>query len=311
MAAIDEQNAKKAESIIRQIALNEAIASGNVQEQKRIEALIESDKRTADIEKKTAELVKALGLAEGKARALATRFVDAQIAAINASKAIASVRDAIEATNKEKMDNPPKTLKERTQDAREALSDMKDFIGQDMNRMSLASIIDKLGLDVPGLTNTQEQLDHIEKAIKTLEDADPADLTPDVDAFGFNKKLDKVKEYLRQAEQDKADMTPEIDQSKIEKAAGEAKDRIEAERPEIVAEVDQAALNDAVSQLQAEINNEFTGGEGGDGGEGGSGGEGGAGGDASATMGPLERIAEEIHGLVRKIEEKLPMQALA
>jgi hypothetical protein len=322
---IAERQEKSAADYNLQIQINEALAAGNLETAKSLEynreigKLIEKIMRDTGLARKEAEglavnLLNSKAAAEETAKStepISNNIKDAADEADNAAKNIKTVGDLIKDANKEEMDNPPKALIERTKEARNALGEMKDFIGQDMNNMSLADIVDKLGLDVPGLTNTREQLDHIEKAVKTLEDADPADLTPNVDAFGVNAEIDKVKEYLKQAEQDKADMTPEIDQSKIKNAAGEAKGIIESQEPEIVAKVDQAALDDAVSELQAEISNEFTGGEGGDGGEGGGGGQGGAGGDAEAEVGPLERIANNIERIVRDIERKLPMQALA
>ena len=296
MAAMDEQNVKKTESITRQIALNEAIASGNVEEQKRIQALIESDKRTADIEKKTAEIVKQLGLGEREAGVLATRFVDSEIAARGAGNEIKTVRELIEAANKEKMDNPAKTLKERTEEAKEKLGEMRDFIGEDLNKMSLSSIIKKLGLDVPGLANTDEQLSHIEKAIKDLESADPADLTPEADAIGFNKKLDKIREYLKQAAEEKTDMTPEIDQGKVREATEAARETLDETLTKQPVEVNldaEKAIGKIREDLKEQIDVAIQSSKG------------------TAHLSSIDQLVSKIEQLVNKISEKLPMQALA
>jgi hypothetical protein len=98
------------------------------------------------------------------------------------------------------------------------------------------------------------------------------------------------------------------------KSIDEIMQDIESQRPKITAEVDQAALNDAVSQMQAEITNEFTGGEGGlggDGGAGGSGGQGGPGGDANADVTSITNILNGWTSLIETIRDRLPMQALA
>jgi hypothetical protein len=105
-----------------------------------------------------------------------------------------------------------------------------------------------------------------------------------------------------------------MDQSQVEQAAQKAKETIESQRPVIRAEVDQAALNDAVSQMQTEITNQFTGGEGGPGGEGGSGGSGGIGGnggDAYADVTSITEILNDWTDVFKEIRDRLPMQALA
>jgi hypothetical protein len=367
VATIDDQNVKKTESITRQIALNEAIANGNIEEQKRIEALIESDKRAADIAKKTAEIVKQLGLGEKQAEMLATRFVDSEIAARSAKNEFKSVRETMADIENAKLEASPQRLKDRTIDARRELKRMADFIGENISGMSLDDILKKLGLDPNSFETTDEKLKALEGAIQKIGSADPADITPDVDLVGVNDKLEAVKSYL--ARVTKPDATPEVNENQVQQAAGNAKstldnavgsvdsdvkpkindealsaviagvkDELEASRPRIVAEVDQAALNDAVSQLQAEITNHFTGGEGGQGGQGGEGGQGGVGGnanaqggaggaggqgvggtggiggpggDATADVQSLVNILNPWTEVITAIRDRLPLQALA
>jgi hypothetical protein len=295
MAAIDEQNAKKTESIARQIALNEAIAGGNVEEQKRIEALIESDKRTEEIAKKTAEIVKELGLGEKEAETLATRFVDSEIAARGAGDQIKTVGELIAAANKEEMDNPAKTLKERTDEARESLKDMKEFIGEDLNRMNLESIIRKLGLDVPALAGPEEKLKAIEEAIQKISGADPADITPDVDLVGVNDRLEKVKEYLKNAGKEKPDVTPQVDQSAVETAVKKAKETIDAElKSPVDVNLDAGkAIGKIREDLKEQIDVAIQSSKG------------------TEHLSSIDTLVGKIESLVNKISEKLPMQALA
>jgi hypothetical protein len=100
----------------------------------------------------------------------------------------------------------------------------------------------------------------------------------------------------------------------IDESLSSAINKIEGERPQITAEVDQASLDNAVAQMQTDITNEFTGGEGGeggDGGSGGSGGQGGPGGDAHADVTSITNILNNWTNLITAIRDRLPMQALA
>jgi hypothetical protein len=154
-----------------------------------------------------------------------------------------------------------------------------------------------------------------------------------------NDKLEAVKAYL--ANVDKPDATPTMDQSAVQAAAENAKNTIESQKPVITAEVDQAALNNAVSQMQAQITNHFTGGDGGPGGDatggqggdgglggdatggqggagglggdatGGQGGQGGLGGDAIADITALVNLLNPWTQIITAIRDRLPMQALS
>jgi hypothetical protein len=65
--------------------------------------------------------------------------------------------------------------------------------------------------------------------------------------------------------------------------------------------------------MQAEITNEFTGGEGGDGGDGqgGQGGTGGTGGDANADVTSLVNLLQPWEQIITAIRDRLPITALA
>ena len=220
----------------------------------------------------------------------------AAVAATTASDELKTVRDVIEAANKEKMDNPAKTLKERTEEARERLGDMKDFIGEDIDKLNLSSVIDKLGLDDGKMRSTEENLKLIEKAIVKLDEADPADLTPELDRVGFNEKLEKVKEYLKEAEKEKTDMTPKIDQEKVKKDVDDAKKTYEKTlvgdpvKVELNAEKSVEKIRkDLKEQIDVAIQSS----------------------KGTEHLSSIDKLVIKIESLVSKIEGKLPMQALA
>ena len=114
----------------------------------------------------------------------------------------------------------------------------------------------------------------------------------------------------------------------IDESLSSAINKIEGERPQITAEVDQASLDNAVAQMQTDITNEFTGGAGGAGGlggaggvggngglggnaTGGQGGDGGLGGDAYADVTSLVNLLQPWEQIISAIRDRLPLQALA
>jgi hypothetical protein len=240
--------------------------------------------------------------------------------------------------NQQEIDAPAQTLIQRLETAQTKLSGMKQFVGVDMQNMPLESIIDKLGLDDYGLTTTESKLKLVEAAVTKLGDADPADLTPTVDEIGVNSELETVKGYL--AAVTPPDATPTLDQTDVKNAATDAKDTLETELASVATVVsptvddtakqavrsdleatatdvpmtvkaDQAQIDSAVGALQAEITNNFTGGEGGAGGNGGNGGAGGAGGDAIADVTSITSILNGWTDIISTIRDRLPMTALA
>jgi hypothetical protein len=136
------------------------------------------------------------------------------------------------------------------------------------------------------------------------------------------------------------DVTPSINESDLSTAVADAKNTLETGLASVAAVVsptvddtakqavrsdleatatdvpmtvkaDQAQIDSAVGALQAEITNNFTGGEGGAGGNGGNGGAGGAGGDAIADVTSITSILNGWTDIISTIRDRLPMQALA
>jgi hypothetical protein len=280
-----------------------------------------------------------------QAQELATQMVNSE-AAVKRMKAnmgqvetkTQTVNGLMAQMNQQEIDAPAQTLIQRLETAQTKLSGMKQFVGVDMQNMPLESIIDKLGLDDYGLTTTESKLKLVEAAVTKLGDADPADLTPTVDEIGVNNELETVKGYL--AAVTPPDATPTLDQTDVQNAATDAKDTLETELASVATVVsptvddtakqavrsdleatatdvlmtvkaDQAQIDSAVGALQAEITNNFTGGEGGAGGNGGNGGAGGAGGDAIADVTSITSILNGWTDIISTIRDRLPMTALA
>jgi chromosome segregation ATPase len=308
---IAERQEKSAADYNLQIQINEALAAGNTELAEGLENQRELSQLTEKIMRETGMAAKAAGqLAEQliftkdaadkaakSAEPLSKNVNSAATAATIASDELKTVRDVIEAANKEEMDNPAKTLKERTEEAQDKLSEMKDFIGEDMSKMNLSDIIDKLGLDVPGLTNTEEQLGYIEDAIKDLEEADPADITPKVDEVGVHDKINVVKEYLKELnDEEKTDVTPKIDQEKLEEDINTAKETFDDLLTKEPVKVDLNA-EESVEKIRKDLKEEI---------------------DLALQsskgtehLSSIDKLVGKIEELVSKISEKLPMQALS
>lgn len=285
----------------RQIALNEAIATGNTAEQQRIQKLIDGEAAQARINKLTEEYAKAMPIEE--AQRLAEQMVASEQAVANTKKTttevgteIKTVGQLIAEMNGQEMDAPAKSFKEQLIESRSKLGDLKSFIGEDLSNMSLSSIVEKLGLDVSSLSSSSEQLAAVRQAVAKLEQADPADITPSVDQAGVNDKLEAVKNYLDGLESNPADATPKIDEQKFGQSAKSARGLLNQEfqknSVEVALKADKS-IGDIRQQLGKQIDLALTSSEG------------------SKILSDVKNLVSGIKDLVAKIEPKLPQRALA
>lgn len=317
IAAIAEQNAAKIKSIENEIALNEAIASGNEEEIKRLQEKqrqAELSQKIKDIEASLPaiieDIIKKTGTSEEEARRLAEQLVASRIAAAGTAEDAKKIKKPLEDANKEansvfkamadiehaKMEAAPKRLQERTIAARKDLKEMADFIGEDLSQMSLDSILKKLGLDPDDFKTTNDKLKALEGAIQKIGGADPADITPDVDLVGVNDRLEKVKEYLKNAGKEKPDVTPKMDQEAVKKSVDKAKETIEKGLTKSSFNITlnaEESIGKIREQLKEKIDLAIESSKG------------------TEHLSSIDKLVGKIEELVSKIEGKLPMQALA
>jgi hypothetical protein len=374
-SAADVAEAKFTE-VENQIALNNAIATGNTAEQERLQKLLDGEKQQQRINTLVLEYAKLMPQAE--AESLAKEMVRSETAAqkaknhadglktnlTNAATEAGTVQEAVKKIAQEKMDNSAKALNAALVESRTKLGEMKDFIGVDMSQMSIEDIIKKLGLDVDKMATQETKIKAINAAVQAIADMQVTDITPTVDEIGVNNKLDAVKTALANINRPNVtpsigsvsngvatanteldgiitpDVTPSINESDLSTAVADAKNTLETGLASVAAVVtvtvdgtslqnvqdelesaatdvpmtvkaDQAQIDSAVGALQAEITNNFTGGEGGQGGNGGNGGAGGAGGDANADVTSITSILNGWTDIISTIRDRLPMTALA
>ena len=286
-------------SIELQTQLKNAVANGNVKEQERVQKLIDAESAQKRIKKLTDEYIKG-GLGKDEAETLAENLVKAEIAARKLPRPVESAKiemknfnSFVEWLQRQDTGKPMKPLEQKTKDARQEIEAFGKYIGSDFGGVSFPDLAKKMGIDTMGMTGSQQ--------------------------------IDAILAYI------KANL-PGAKQNPIDEAAGKAsaaavKAEIEAQKPTMAVkpEVDQVQLQDQIGQMQAEITNEFTGGEGGpggaggaggsatagDGGTGGGGGEGGAGGDATADVTSITDILNGWTDIITAIRDNLPMRALA
>jgi TP901 family phage tail tape measure protein len=307
---IAERQAKSAADYALQLQINEALAAGNTEEAKRLEnqrefsRLTERIMRDTGMTKEDAEQLadnllstkSAADAASESARNLANNTRGAKGEAESARNEFQSVRETMADIENAKLEASPQRLKERTIDARKELKDMADFIGEDLSKMSLDDILKKLGLDPNSFKTTDEKLKALEGAIQKIGEADPAQITPEVDLVGVNDRLEKVKGYLAGTEKEKPDVTPEIDQSAVRASVDKAKKTITdglTGQPVDVTLNAEESIGKIREQLKDEIDVAIQSSKG------------------TEHLSSIDKLVGKIEELVSKIEGKLPMQALA
>jgi hypothetical protein len=300
---IAERQAKSLEDYKLQVQINEELAKGNKEEAKRLESQREHTKLTERIMRET-------NVTEVAAANLATNLLNSKAAADQLTESIGGVRGGARGTKEElisvrgviadiekaKLEAAPERLRERTVEARKELKSMADFIGEDISKMSLDDILKKLGLDSSSFKNTDEKLRAVEGAIEKIGSADPADITPDVDLFNVNDKLEKIKEFLKTTGTEKPDVTPKIEQDSLKTAVDTAKETIQAGLTQNPVQVNldaEKAIGQIREGLQEQIDIAIGSSEG------------------TKHLLSIDGIVGKIEELLSKIEGKLPMQALA
>ena len=318
-AAADIAEAKMNE-VQRQIELNDAIATGNTAEQARLEAIIEAEKGTERIKTLTEEYAKSMPV--GEAATLANEIYRSERNMLAAKKATTDTKTeagTLGGILKEaadlKLESSVVRMKERTVDARNALQEMAQFIGTDLSDRRFGDIIDKLGLDPEGkLKTSHEQLRAIEGAIVELNNAKPSDITPTVDLPTIEDNLESVRKFLKikLGGTTTANIEVTADKNAAKNAAGVIEDKVGSINSQVTTQTDdnniastRATIEQGVAgipltftvdpeQIKKSIGTIDVSGSAGGG-----------------VMGEIKGLVDTIKGFVEKIEEKLPMTALA
>jgi hypothetical protein len=150
----------------------------------------------------------------------------------------------------------------------------------------------------------------VAKANTELDEIKTPDVTPSMDESDLSTAVADAKNTLETGLASVAAVvTVTVDGTSLQNV----RDELEAAATDVpmTVKADQAQIDSAVGALQAEIRNEFTGGEGGQGGNGGNGGAGGDGGDANADVTSITNILDGLTTILEAIRDSLPLKALA
>jgi hypothetical protein len=307
---IAERQEKSAADYNLQIQINEALAAGNTELAEGLEYQREHSQLTEKIMRETGmtstdagvlatNLMKSKDAADAASESARKLGGDTAGAAGEAGKAnenFKSVRQTMADIENAKLEAAPQRLKERTADARTELKSMADFIGQDLSKMSLDNILEKLGFKPENFSDTNEKLSLLEDYLKELGDADPADITPEVNPDDPKAKTDAILEYIRYGAKKKEDITPTLDQAAVEAAVDAAKKTIAdglTKSPVDVTLNAEESIGKIREQLKEEIDLGIQSAKG------------------TEHLSSIDKLVIKIESLVSKIEGKLPMQALA
>jgi hypothetical protein len=180
------------------------------------------------------------------------------------------------------------------------VNDKLDAVKTALANINRPNVTPAIGSVSNGVATANTELD----GIKT------PDVTPSVNESDLNQTVADAKNTLETGLASVAAVvTVTVDGTSLQSV----RDELEAAATDVpmTVKADQAQIDSAVGALQAEIRNEFTGGEGGPGGNGGSGGVGGDGGDANADVTSITSILNGWTSVLEAIRDSLPLKALA
>jgi hypothetical protein len=180
------------------------------------------------------------------------------------------------------------------------VNDKLDAVKTALANINRPNVTPSIGSVSNGVATANTELD----GIKT------PDVTPSVNESDLNQTVADAKNTL---ETGLASVAAVVTVTVDGTSSQNVRDELEAAATDVpmTVKADQAQIDSAVGALQAEIRNEFTGGEGGPGGNGGSGGAGGDGGDANADVTSITSILNGWTSVLEAIRDSLPLRALA
>jgi hypothetical protein len=188
--------------------------------------------------------------------------------------------------------------------ARQELQAMDKILGTNLANKSFPDIVKKLNINKIGQTGSEQ----IEAVVDYMNDV-KTDLSKNpIDSAAGQAAIDKVRNNIEKSPF----------KGKLALDSSDAQKNIESlgDTPvSVTAKVDKNAFDNSIANLNAEIKNNFTGGQGGKGGAGGTGiggqggsagngGEGGKGGDATVPL-TIEDVLSSINAFVETIKEKV------
>jgi hypothetical protein len=169
-----------------------------------------------------------------------------------------TLKEHIDQINQEKMEVDTRPFRERLNEVRGDLDYLlKDLLGTSVQNVDLSSLISKFGLLSNGLDGPEIKLEQLNRLVKALQEADPAQVQIIVDEMGSAEKKMRMLGDLAREQFEGIDATPRIDREAVGEGVNWTKDTIETAlaefKPKISPEVNEPQLNSVVEEIRQEI----------------------------------------------------------
>jgi methyl-accepting chemotaxis protein len=249
----------------RQDEITAAVAKTNEETKKTNEHLAETPQHTDKIKGDFDQMMRDMQIAGSATGGLSSGLSGAVQPANNLAGAVGGVsgeaktlKEHIDQINQEKMEVDTRPFRERLNEVRGDLDYLlKDLLGTSVQNVDLSSLISKFGLLSNGLDGPEIKLEQLNRLVKALQEADPAQVQIIVDEMGSAEKKMRMLGDLAREQFEGIDATPRIDREAVGEGVNWTKDTIETAlaefKPKISPEVNEPQLNSVVEEIRQEI----------------------------------------------------------
>jgi hypothetical protein len=259
---IETQQAKVA---ALQDEITAAVEKTNEETKKTNEHLAETPQHTDKIKGDFDQMMRDMQIAGSATGGLSSGLSGAVQPANNLAGAVGGVsgeaktlKEHIDQINQEKMEVDTRPFRERLNEVRGDLDYLlKDLLGTSVQNVDLSSLTSKFGIFSNGLDGPEIKLEQLNRLVKALQEADPAQVQIIVDEMGSAEKKMRMLGDLAREQFEGIDATPRIDREAVGEGVNWTKDTIETAlaefKPKISPEVNEPQLNSVVEEIRQEI----------------------------------------------------------
>jgi hypothetical protein len=242
-----------------------AVEKTNEETKKTNEHLAETPQHTDKIKGDFDQMMRDMQIAGSATGGLSSGLSGAVQPANNLAGAVGGVsgeaktlKEHIDQINQEKMEVDTRPFRERLNEVRGDLDYLlKDLLGTSVQNVDLSSLTSKFGIFSNGLDGPEIKLEQLNRLVKALQEADPAQVQIIVDEMGSAEKKMRMLGDLAREQFEGIDATPRIDREAVGEGVNWTKDTIETAlaefKPKISPEVNEPQLNSVVEEIRQEI----------------------------------------------------------
>jgi hypothetical protein len=242
-----------------------AVEKTNEETKKTNEHLAETPQHTDKIKGDFDQMMRDMQIAGSATGGLSSGLSGAVQPANNLAGAVGGVsgeaktlKEHIDQINQEKMEVDTRPFRERLNEVRGDLDYLlKDLLGTSVQNVDLSSLTSKFGIFSNGLDGPEIKLEQLNRLVKALQEADPAQVQIIVDEMGSAEKKMRMLGDLAREQFEGIDATPRIDREAVGEGVNWTKDTIETAlaefKPKISPEVNEPQINSVVEEIRQEI----------------------------------------------------------